>query len=70
MFFLARLLQRFDGLQLALDAFPPNGRPSPEWGVAGRAGKEQFVMRSTITMHAQGGMWIRLHEAKEFGEGI
>lgn len=50
---LVRLLQAFDGLELAPDAQPIDSLPPPEWRNApGRQAKERFFPKTHLTMYA------------------
>ncbi|KZS95587.1 cytochrome P450 monooxygenase pc-1 [Sistotremastrum niveocremeum HHB9708] len=63
-FFLIRLLQSFDQIELATDAQPLDSRPPAEWKQkTGRAAIEQFVPQTHLTMYAKGGLWVRMKTA-------
>ncbi|KZS95633.1 cytochrome P450 monooxygenase pc-3 [Sistotremastrum niveocremeum HHB9708] len=63
-FFLIRLLQSFDEIDLASDAQPPETLPPAEWkNKTGRAATEQFVPAAHLTMYAKGGLWVRMKTA-------
>lgn len=50
---LVRLLQAFDGLELAPDVQPPDSLPPPEWKQApGRQAQERFFPKTHLTMYA------------------
>ena len=50
---LIRLLQAFDGFELAPDAQPPDSLPPPEWKNApGRQAKERFFPKTHLTMYS------------------
>ncbi|KAF7289255.1 hypothetical protein MIND_01387100 [Mycena indigotica] len=65
--FLIRLFQAFSGLSLALDAQPPDSLPPAEWrdpekDVLGWKRRERLFVKSHLTMHVKGGIWVRLQE--------
>ncbi|KAL5533818.1 hypothetical protein ACEPAG_278 [Sanghuangporus baumii] len=66
-FMLVKLCQNFDGVELAPDAQPPETIPPPEWAnnalPGERKAKERVWLKTHLTMHANGGLWVRLHEA-------
>jgi hypothetical protein len=52
-YFLIRLLQQFDHVELAPDAQPADSHPPAEWANAGgRKGIERFWPKSHLTMYA------------------
>jgi cytochrome P450 len=63
-FFLIRMLQQFDKLELVPDAVPLDARPPPHWKV-GRAGEEKFWPKVQLTLYSKGGMWMQFHPAPE-----
>ncbi|ELU45136.1 hypothetical protein AG1IA_00837 [Rhizoctonia solani AG-1 IA] len=59
-FVLVRVLQRFDTLQLAMDAAPAGSIPPPEWrSQSGRASVEKVWPKNAVTLYSKGGMWVR-----------
>ncbi|QRV93092.1 cytochrome P450 family protein [Ceratobasidium sp. AG-Ba] len=63
-FFLVRLLQRVDAIELAPEAHPEGTLPPEEWksGV-GRKAFEKVWPKSHLTIYSKGGMWVRMKEA-------
>ncbi|KAG9317013.1 cytochrome P450 [Chiua virens] len=60
-YFLIRLLQSIDGVELDKEVQPS---PPAEWAQAeGRKALEKVVLRSHLTMYAEGGVWVRMKEA-------
>ncbi|KZS99736.1 cytochrome P450 [Laetiporus sulphureus 93-53] len=60
-FFLIKLLQRFDTMELDLEAQPPVSRPPAEWaGAWGRKNVEKIWPKVHLTMYANGGLWVRM----------
>lgn len=50
---LVRLLQAFDGLELAPDAQTPDSLPPPEWkNASGRQAQERFFPKTHLTLYA------------------
>ncbi|KAL5494825.1 hypothetical protein ACEPAI_287 [Sanghuangporus weigelae] len=70
-FMLVKLCQNFDRVELAPDAQPPETIPPPEWArnalPGERKAKERVWLKTHLTMHANGGLWVRLHEAPTDG---
>ncbi|KAF7295968.1 hypothetical protein MKEN_01411400 [Mycena kentingensis (nom. inval.)] len=67
--FLVRLLQQFSSIGLAMDAQPPQSIPPPEWrnsetDVMGWKRRERLFVKSHLTMYIQGGIWVKMEEAK------
>ncbi|KLO20137.1 cytochrome P450 monooxygenase pc-1 [Schizopora paradoxa] len=63
-FMLVRLLQSFDGISLAADEQPEEARPPPEWSETDdRWSMERIRPKVHLTLHAQGGLWVRMSEA-------
>ncbi|KAF8747683.1 cytochrome P450, partial [Rhizoctonia solani] len=59
-FVLVRVLQRFDTLQLAMDAAPAGSIPPSQWqGQSGRASVEKVWPKNAVTLYSKGGMWVR-----------
>ncbi|VDB86505.1 unnamed protein product [Peniophora sp. CBMAI 1063] len=64
-FTLVRLIQEFSRIDLAPDAFPPEARPPPEWAAGpGRKAIEKINIKSHFTLHAAGGLWVRMKERR------
>ncbi|KAJ7780558.1 cytochrome P450 [Mycena maculata] len=64
-FIIIRLLQNFSSFSLAVDAFPPEARPPPEWELLeGRKAADRFRPKMHLTMYSEGGMWLRMTEAE------
>jgi len=64
-FFLVRLLQRFEHIELAPDAHPEGTLPPAEWkdeknAFGTRAPYEKIWPTVHLTMYSKGGMWIRI----------
>ncbi|KAJ7261062.1 cytochrome P450 [Mycena rebaudengoi] len=71
-FFLVRLLQTFAHIALAPDAQPPNTRPPAAWAADDTLGwkaHEKVHPKSHLTMFVQGGLWVRMEEARGAGVG-
>ncbi|KAL5494824.1 hypothetical protein ACEPAI_286 [Sanghuangporus weigelae] len=70
-FMLVKLCQNFDRVELAPDAQPPETIPPPEWArnalPGERKAKERVWPKTHLTIHANGGLWVRLHEASTGG---
>ncbi|KAJ7058362.1 cytochrome P450, partial [Mycena amicta] len=63
-FVLVRLLQHFSAISLDLEACPAAARVPASWkGQRGRKGVELFIPESDLTLHARGGMWVKMEEA-------
>ncbi|KAL6302781.1 cytochrome P450 monooxygenase [Sparassis latifolia] len=63
-FFMVRLLQAFDHIELAPDAQPTESRPPASWATStGRKAVEKIRPKSELTMYVQGGLWLRFGEA-------
>ncbi|EGO22856.1 hypothetical protein SERLADRAFT_471322 [Serpula lacrymans var. lacrymans S7.9] len=61
MFFLVRLLQRFDTFTLATDAQPKSSLPPSEWKCGtGRKAVEMIRPEAAMTLFISGGLWVRL----------
>ncbi|EIW81931.1 cytochrome P450 monooxygenase pc-2 [Coniophora puteana RWD-64-598 SS2] len=60
-FFLVKLLQTFSTIELAEDV---QLMPPADWAKAeGRKSVEKIMVRSHLTMYAEGGLWVRMGEA-------
>ncbi|KAG8970880.1 hypothetical protein FRC03_000098 [Tulasnella sp. 419] len=60
-FFLIRLLQTFNRIELAPECQPI--RPPDGWrGAPGRKGMETIYPRADLTIYAKGGMWVRMSD--------
>ncbi|QRW23885.1 cytochrome P450 family protein [Rhizoctonia solani] len=56
-FVLVRVLQRFDTLQLAMDAAPAGSIPPSQWqGQSGRASVEKVWPKNAVTLYSKGGI--------------
>jgi len=65
-FMLIRVLQQFSHIALDGEAQPPEGKPLPYWAnERGRQSIEKLRFRSHLTIYAQGGVWVRMHEAND-----
>ncbi|KAH7338429.1 cytochrome P450 [Rhizoctonia solani] len=64
-FFLCRLLQRVELIELAPDAQPEKTLPRPEWkNGTGRQVYEKIWPKHHLTMYSDGGLWLRMKEAQ------
>ncbi|KAF7290450.1 hypothetical protein HMN09_01303300 [Mycena chlorophos] len=62
-FVLVRLLQTFSSIELDLEALAPDARVPESWkGQPGRKGVELFRPESHLTLHAKGGVWVKMRE--------
>ncbi|QRW20636.1 cytochrome P450 family protein [Rhizoctonia solani] len=62
-FFLCRLLQRVESIELAPDAQPQESLPPLEWkNGAGRRSFEKVWPKQHLTMYCDGGLWLRMKE--------
>jgi len=60
-FFLIKLLQAFSTIELAEDI---QLMPPADWAKAeGRKSVEKIMVRMSLTMYAEGGLWVRMGEA-------
>lgn len=60
-FFLVRLLQNFEDIQLDLDSHPPESRVPADWaGAPGRKGVERFWPKAHLTLYSKVGSLIRM----------
>jgi len=65
-FFLIKLLQRFSSMELVSEAAPPGSLPPNEWaGLPGRKGIERFWPKAHLTLYSNGGLWIKMTEARD-----
>jgi hypothetical protein len=65
-FFLVRLLQRFDGFKVDVDAIPESARVPEAWKNdmrESRKKKEKIMPKSHLTLYVKGGLWVTLKEA-------
>ncbi|KLO20136.1 cytochrome P450 [Schizopora paradoxa] len=64
-FMLIRLLQSFDGVNLAVDEQPPASRAPVEWSkaVGERKRLEKIKPKNHLTLYAEGGLWVRMKQA-------
>lgn len=65
-YFLIRLLQVYDGFELALDAQPQGSLPPAEWANAkdSRASVDKVWFQSSVTLYIKGGLWIKFRKAE------
>ncbi|KAG9088466.1 hypothetical protein FRC07_012573 [Ceratobasidium sp. 392] len=62
-FFLVRLLQRVESIDLAPEAHPEGTLPPKRWqNGTGRQLYEKVWPRSHLTIYSNGGMWVRMKE--------
>jgi len=60
-FMLIRLLQHFSSISLSPESLDPACRPPAAWARGeGRQAIEQFHPRSHLTLHAKGGLWLKM----------
>ncbi|KAF8206471.1 cytochrome P450 [Mycena galopus ATCC 62051] len=60
-FFIIRILQSFESIELAPDVQPPESLPPASWvNGTGRKKFEKIRPKSDLTMSVQGGLWLRL----------
>ncbi|KDQ19556.1 hypothetical protein BOTBODRAFT_636486 [Botryobasidium botryosum FD-172 SS1] len=63
-FFLIRLLQKFDRINLAPEAQPPASLPPPSWANgSGRRPVERVCPKTHLTLYAEGGLWLKMDSA-------
>ncbi|KIM86055.1 hypothetical protein PILCRDRAFT_816602 [Piloderma croceum F 1598] len=63
-YMLIRVLQSFSSISLDVDAQPPETRVPASWAkVPGRQSIERFWPKAHLTMHARGGLWVKMTEA-------
>ncbi|KAG9078670.1 hypothetical protein FS749_009269 [Ceratobasidium sp. UAMH 11750] len=64
-FFLVRLLQRFEAIELVPEAQPIGTLPPANWkGAAGRKGFERIWPKYHLMTSCNGGLWVRMTPAK------
>ncbi|KDN37558.1 hypothetical protein RSAG8_10075, partial [Rhizoctonia solani AG-8 WAC10335] len=64
-FFLCRLLQRVESIELAPEAHPAGTLPRPEWkNGTGRRVYEKVWPKNHLTLFCNGGLWLRMKEAQ------
>ncbi|KAF8600071.1 CYP63 cytochrome P450 monooxygenase-like protein [Ceratobasidium sp. AG-I] len=62
-FFLVRLLQRVESIQLIPEAYPEGTLPPKEWKEgSGRKVYEQVWPKSHLTIYCNGGLWVKMKE--------
>ena len=60
---IARIAQVFEKIRFDMDS-NPEAKPPVEWATGmGRKVKEKVWVRSHLTVHANGGVWVRMEEA-------
>ena len=60
---IARIAQAFKELRFDMDS-NPEAKPPADWATGtGRKAKEKIWVRSHITIHADGGVWMKMEEA-------
>ncbi|KAH8106031.1 cytochrome P450 monooxygenase pc-3 [Cristinia sonorae] len=64
-FFLVRLLQQFESMELDAAAQPPSARPPAEWQTSQklRVRSERIRPKQHLTSYIEGGLWVRMKEA-------
>ncbi|KAG8734304.1 hypothetical protein FRC12_018563, partial [Ceratobasidium sp. 428] len=68
-FFLVRLLQRVDSIELAPEAHSEGTLPPKEWqNGSGRKVFEKVWPKSHLTIYSNGGLWVRMKGAKSTSE--
>jgi len=61
-YMLIRLLQHFDGVELALDAQPPDSLAPSHWeGKPGVQGREKLFAKAHLTTYLHKGLWVRMN---------
>ncbi|KAF8598665.1 cytochrome P450 monooxygenase CYP63 [Ceratobasidium sp. AG-I] len=64
-FVVARLAQRFDQFELAMEAAPEGSIPPPEWKKAkGRKGFEKVWPKNAVTIYSKGGVWVKARKVQ------
>jgi len=59
-----RLLQNFTSVDLHLSSAPPDAHPPAVWAEAsGRKGVEKVLPKMHLTMHMNGGLWVKMTES-------
>ncbi|CCO35695.1 hypothetical protein BN14_09813 [Rhizoctonia solani AG-1 IB] len=70
-YFLARLLQRVESVELAPEAHPDGTLPPAEWkNGEGRKVYEKVWPKSHLTIYCNGGLWVRMKEASSNKEEV
>ncbi|TFK35054.1 cytochrome P450 monooxygenase pc-3 [Crucibulum laeve] len=70
-FFLVRLLQQFSSFTLAPEAQPEGSIPPASWAsIPGSKGTDKIIPTMHLTMYVKGGLWVRMHEAKDAEVGV
>lgn len=63
-FFLIRLLQVFDRMELALAAQPAEAKPPAKWASgSGRKAIEKLIPKRALILYVKDGLWMRFEEA-------
>ncbi|KAF8577266.1 CYP63 cytochrome P450 monooxygenase-like protein [Ramaria rubella] len=67
-FFIIRMLQHFDRIELAPDCQPESSQPPASWKHSNsgtpRKAFEQCVLNSHLTLYSEGGLWLRMSQSK------
>jgi len=62
---IVRIVQAFKSITLDMDS-NPEAKPPAAWGTGnGRKAIEKVWVKSHITLHAKGGIWVKMEEADE-----
>ncbi|TCD70445.1 hypothetical protein EIP91_003526 [Steccherinum ochraceum] len=66
-YFLVRLLQNFESMELDAAAQPPEARVPPEWQSSSklRVRLEKIRPKHHLTIYVEGGLWVRLRKAED-----
>ncbi|EUC55205.1 cytochrome P450 family monooxygenase pc-3 [Rhizoctonia solani AG-3 Rhs1AP] len=68
-YFLSRLVQRVESLELVPEAHPDGTLPPSEWkSGAGRKVYEKIWPKSHLTIYSDGGLWVKMKEASPVSE--
>ncbi|KAF8713807.1 cytochrome P450, partial [Rhizoctonia solani] len=68
-YFLSRLLQRVESIELVPEAFPDGTLPPPEWkNGEGRGVYEKVWPKSHLTIYCNGGLWVKMKEVAQVTE--
>ena len=60
---IARIAQVFEKIKLDMDS-NPEAKPPADWASGtGRKSREKVWVKSHLTLHAKGGVWVRMEEA-------
>jgi len=64
-YFLVRMLQKYDHIELAPECQHPDTLPPARWkhDLTGRKAIEQCFPKSHLTLYCEGGLWVRMREA-------